>query len=42
MDAPTVAVDLEKDIVEVAMANRGSRINERQRCGCDILDALAT
>ena len=31
MDATTVAVDLAKDIFEVALANRGGRILERKR-----------
>ena len=31
MDATTVAVDLAKDIFEVAMANRANRITERKR-----------
>ena len=31
MDATTVAVDLAKDIFEVAMANRAGRIIERKR-----------
>ena len=31
MDATTVAVDLAKDIFEVAVANRGGRVVERKR-----------
>ena len=31
MDATTVAVDLAKDVFEVALANRGGRIFERKR-----------
>ena len=31
MDATTVAVDLAKDVFEVALANRGERIFERKR-----------
>lgn len=31
MDATTIAVDLAKDIFEVALANRGGRITERKR-----------
>ena len=31
MDAPTVAVDLAKDVFQVALANRAGRIIERQR-----------
>ena len=31
MDATTVAVDLAKDVFEVALANRGGRIVERKR-----------
>jgi transposase len=31
MDATTVAVDLAKDIFEVAVANRAGRIIERKR-----------
>jgi transposase len=31
MDAATVAVDLAKDIFEIALANRASRVIERRR-----------
>jgi hypothetical protein len=31
MDATTVALDLAKDVFEVALANRGGRIFERKR-----------